>query len=422
MDLSNRDIALLVWFGVLVAFVVVHRDIRGSVVGALRALQGKLAVLLAAYAIYVTVIVVIANRLGFWNSGLLKDTLAWFFIPGLALLFGFNKAYEGDGYYGRTLVRVIGLTAIVEFYVNVTAFPLWVELGLLPLIFLLTALSVVAGMKPETQLVKRFVDRATMIVGLLVLIGTALNVARDWDQLDKPELALSFVLPIWLTLLTLPFIFLFSLYANYEATFVRVDFASRDDQRARRRAKAALIASYNFKNRELRRFSGRGPEDLVKANSWSEARRIIDFYRAQARVEAAEENLEAMRLIRYTGVGGTDWDGRPLDQREFVETNEALDRLAMFQRSQFEQHGRYNSHLEVGILVARKLPPEHGIVLKVNKKGSGWFAWRRTVADWCLGIGAGGPPPDLWTYVAPEPPDDFPNDDARWHRRPFDAR
>lgn len=37
----------------------------------------------------------VAQRLGAWNTGLLKDTIAWFLVPGLVLLFGFTNAYEG---------------------------------------------------------------------------------------------------------------------------------------------------------------------------------------------------------------------------------------------------------------------------------------------------------------------------------------
>jgi hypothetical protein len=416
MDLSNRVVAVLIWLAAFAAFVLGRRDTRESVVGVLRALWGKLAVLFVAYAIYVAVVVTIAHSLGAWNVGLLKETIAWFLIPGLVLLFGFTKAYEGRGYYGRTLVRVIGLTALVEFYVNLAAFPLWAELLLLPLVVLLGALSVVAGLKPETLIAKRFVDRVLAFVGLVIIVGTAAYVVREWQNMDKGDLALSFALPIWLTAASLPFIFLFSLYANYETIFVRIDLATMYDKSTRRRAKAALVASYHVRNRELHHFAGQGPQELAKSKSWGEARRIIAFYRAEARVEEAKMDLVAKRLARYAGVKGTDWEGHPLDQREFEETKKALDRLAMFQRSQHQQQGRYNPDLSVGTLVAENLPPEHGIVLKVNRKGSAWFAWRRMVSGWCLGIGASGAPSDHWTYGASEPPGGYPKKDTNWHQ------
>jgi hypothetical protein len=62
-----------------------------------------------AFAAYISTVVTAAYLLGFWTTGLLKDTMAWFFVPGIVLLFGFTKAYQGRGYYGRTLVQVTSL-------------------------------------------------------------------------------------------------------------------------------------------------------------------------------------------------------------------------------------------------------------------------------------------------------------------------
>lgn len=125
VDLTNRDIAFLVWLAAVVVFLLVRSDTRSSIAGVFRALWGKLLVLFAVYAIYIALTVLLARQLGLWHEGLLKDTLAWFFVPGMVLLSGFSKVYEGRGYCLRTLLRVIGLTAVIEFYVNLGAFPLW---------------------------------------------------------------------------------------------------------------------------------------------------------------------------------------------------------------------------------------------------------------------------------------------------------
>lgn len=132
MAFSNRDIASLIWVAVLAAVVLGRRDTRDSIVGVLRALWGRLTALFVAFALCIGLAVLGAQRLGLWNTGLLKDTIAWLLVPGLVLLFGFTNAYERRGYYGRTLLRVIGLTALIEFYVNLGAFPLVIELLLLP--------------------------------------------------------------------------------------------------------------------------------------------------------------------------------------------------------------------------------------------------------------------------------------------------
>jgi hypothetical protein len=420
MDLTNRDVAFLVWLTVIAVLVLVRPGGRKGVMDLMRLVRGKIAVLLLAYAAWTTGAVAIAYALGSWDTSLLNETLAWFAVPGMALLFGFQKAYEGRGFYGRTLLRVIGLTALVEFYVNLGAFDLWVELLLLPAIVLLSAMSAVAGMKPETRVAKPAIDGLVTLLGLLVLVGAGTYLVRNWATLDKFELALTFALPIWLTVATLPFIFLFSLFANYETTFVRLGFFSKDNPKALRRAKLALLTTFGLRNRELRHFAGAGPHELARAESWGEARRIVAFYRAKARLDEAEKDLKAKRLARYAGVSGTDWDGQPLDQREFEDTKRALNDLHVFHAAQHKT-GRYREDIMavVGGLVSKTFP-ESEIVLAVGPKGRSWWAWRRTVAGWVLGIGAAGGPPDEWTWEGSEPPDRGPGPGTDWTHCGFD--
>lgn len=421
MDLSNRDNAFLIWFGVVAVALIAWRTGRDSLLGIWRTLRGKVLGIIIAFGLYVALVVLLAWRVGIWNPGLLKDTVAWFLLPGILLLFRFSDAYEGRRFYLRALVSVIGLTAIVEFYVTLAAFPLWVEILLLPALVFLGLLSAVAGMKPDTRPAKRFVDVLLGILGLAILIGTAAWLADHWATIDKAQLALSFALPIWLTVAALPFIFLFSLYANYETIFVRVDMAAQDDEQARRRAKLALIASFHLRNRQLHAFAGMAPWELVKAKNWGEARRIIAFHRAEARVEEAKKDLHAKKLIRYAGVEGTDWEGHPLDQREYEETKQALDMLATFHRAQYKD-GRYRADImdAVGNLLGSKALPEPAVQSTVKPNGRAWFAWRRTVAGWCVGVGATKPPPDQWTFEGPEPPTGFPSVDAGWKHGDFD--
>lgn len=420
MDLTNREVALLIWLAIVAVLVLVRPGGRKGVMDLARLVRGKIAVLLIAYAVWTAGAVAVAYALGFWDSDLLKETLAWFAVPGMALLFGFQKAYEGRGFYGRTLLRVVGLTVLVEFFVNLGAFDLWAEFLLLPAIVVLSLTSTVAGMKPETIKAKRVIDPLVALLGLVVLVGAGAYLVSNWATLDTWDLVRTFALPIWLTVATLPFIFLFSLYANYETTFSRIGYFSKDNPKGRRRAKLALLTTYGLRNRELHRFAGLGPQELARAVSWGEARRIIAFYRAKARLEAAEKDLKAKRLVRYAGVDGIDFDGQRLDQREFEETKRALNDLHLFQSAQ-HKNGRYREDIMavVGGLLSKTFP-ESEIVITTGPKGRSWWAWRRTVTGWVFGIGAAGGPPDEWTWQGSEPPERGPGPGTDWTRRGFD--
>src|SRR5207244_2873095 len=154
-------------------------------------------------------------------------------------------------------------------------------------------------------------------------------------SLDKRQLALQFGLPVWLTLASLPFVFVFSLIANYQVQFLRIDVHTRDDPKARRRAKLALLTGYGFHNHEMAGLVGMAYTDLASAKTWREARKVVAYRRAEARVVEATNDLAAARLARYEGVAGTDWEGRPYDEREFTETKNALEFLASVHRARY---------------------------------------------------------------------------------------
>jgi hypothetical protein len=416
--LSNRDLASLAWIAVLAALVLSRRGGREAIRGILPSLAAFFLPIAVFWA-YLTAVVVVAWNLGLWNRNLGKDAIVWALVPGLALFFSFMRASKERRFYIRTLGRVIGLTAIVEFYANLNAFSLPIELFLVPAVAFLALMSAMAALKPEYQILKRVADPLLFVIGSTVLVATALYLAGNWNAIDEPELARQFGLPVWLTLAALPFVFAFSLYANYQSQFVRFEFVTKDDRRARRRAKLALLLSYGLRNHELSMFSGRAISDLATAKNWREARRVIEYRRAEARVEEAQRELAAARLTRYEGVAGADWDGRPYDEREFEDTKTALVFLASMHRARYD-NGRYRRDLMAIVkgIVSRTLP-EDEFVMRVDKDRRSWFAWRRTVGGWYLGIGGVGAPTEDWVYLADHEPPGFPSAETSWREGAF---
>jgi hypothetical protein len=130
--------------------------------------------------------------------------------------------------------------------------------------------------------------------------------------------------------------------------------------------------------------------------------------------------LREARLREYTGVQGTEEEGRQLDQREFDVTRQALQWLATVQMGCYHNSARYKREaLDLADPSRLGLPADHGIHMVVRDDGQAWYAWRRTPSGWCLGIGAAGPPPDQWLGDGPQPPDGFPGYDAWWGSGPF---
>jgi hypothetical protein len=77
------------------------------------------------------------------------------------------------------------------------------------------------------------------VIGLSLLIYSVRQLFISWNAVDKPATALQFALPIWLTSGILPYVYLLSLFSNYQSAFHAIDVHS-DDRRERLRAKLVL--------------------------------------------------------------------------------------------------------------------------------------------------------------------------------------
>jgi hypothetical protein len=287
---------------------------------------------------------------------------------------------------------------------------------------LIAALVVMSLMAedPEHRQVKALVDGALALMGFALLAFVGYRMMGDPEAVATWETIRQFALPVWLTIGSLPLIFVLAVFSTYEVAFVHIGLGPKDVH-AQRRAKLALIMELRLRVRDVARFRGYWAHQAVKAGSVRGARAVVRQF-LQDRAEAAQEEEEkSRRLSENAGVEGTDATGQRLDQREFEETRRALQALATAQMGWYRNRGgRYREDL-LEILAPRLqrdgLPDEHGINLTVAADGQSWWAWRRTVTGWCFAIGAADPPPDQWLYDGPDPPTGPPGEDSSWGGR-----
>jgi hypothetical protein len=400
-----------------------RREVRESFAGVARPLwHPKIVVPIVAMIAYVLALVRVGWLAGIWNSHLVEGTIVWFMGSAVVLLFNLTKAWEKPRFFRRVVLRTLEITVFLAFFLNIFVFSLPVELVLQPVLFLLVTIPLVAGREARYKPVKEFVEALLALTGLVIASFSVIRVIKEWDQLDGSELFLEFVLPIWLTLGLLPFIYLVALYAAHESAFGRINFML-ESRRSRRRAKLALLTVTLGRMRLLNGFGGYWAKEAGSAESLAEGRRVIKKFLASRRQREAEIEEEKARLVRNAGIVGTDANGRQLDEREFKETTQALRWLATCQMGWYQNHGgAYRADmLEImnQDLTSQGLPEEHGITMHVAEDGQSWWAWRRTITGWCFAIGAAGAPPDQREFDGPEPPGGFPGEDTSWGHGAF---
>ncbi len=424
---NNRESATVIWLLLILVACLSIKTVRSSLVAIGRTmLKPPLPEALVVLVIYVVFLVWIGFGLGIWTMDLISETVWWFVGTALVLLLNVSVAVGEKGFFRRTLLEIFGFTLLLDFFMNdLFVFTLPVELVLLPAITLLGMLTIVAGRDPTTRQVASMTGCLTSIAGLGLATFVILNVVTEWSQVTTKEHLLELVLPAWLTVAFLPFLYVISVLVAYQSAFTRIEWSLRDRKALVWKVELALVSVLGGKARYAANFVGRWIEDAAAAGSLRGMRTVIKDYRKSVEQRDKVASEERDRLERFANVSGTDNHGLQLDRREFRETKEALRSLASAQMGWYRNPGsRYRGDLlEIftPIFTTMGLPEEHGVAMRIARDGQSWYAWRRTVTGWCFAIGASGPPPNQWEFDGPEPPKGFPGQDAVWGEHPFES-
>ena len=429
--LSSREqaslILLCLFIGIVVVLGISQSSIRESILRLIRTFL-KRSILLSLFLLfmYISLEVWIGYRLGWWNSKLVKDTVIWAVVSGLVLLFkGTLEANKDPHFFRNTASATIAPTVYITFFLNLTSLSLVAEVAMQIVITILTVLSVYthSSKAREDEPVRKLSDGILALIGFSWVAYTVFHMFETWAQLDGYQLFLEFVLPIWLTIGVLPFIFALSLYVAYEYPFRLINIET-NVCRIRWRARLALFTKLRFKSRSIVEFRPYWIKKLVDTNKFGEACDVVREFKEDLLERSRSMQAEQERLQYYAGVDGTDSEGRRLDRREFKETTSALRWLATCHMGHYRKRNRYNRNL-LRLLnddfTTQGLARPSGIVMKVSRDGQRWYAYRHTVSGWCFAIGAAGPPPNQWEFDGIKPPCGFPGKDPSWGDGPFDV-
>ncbi|QTY27935.1 hypothetical protein [Flavobacterium sp. CS20] len=257
---SNREISLLIWLGIFMIFVLTQKSMRNSLADVVKLLFGKyfLAIYLAL-GLYLFGVFALLKSLGFWTSADIKDSIFWLFSVGFVLGFSLNKAKDSN-YFKSIIIDTIKVIAILEFVINFYNFSLLTELILLPILIFIVMLQAVAELDSKNAKVAKLLTNLMTIFGFALLIYSIYKMANGYSDFFKLGTLHSFILPILLTILFLPFLYCLSLYSIYESYFIRLDFMTVKKEKVKKvkryiRQRANL--NINRLNRIMERFDKR---------------------------------------------------------------------------------------------------------------------------------------------------------------------
>lgn len=417
MGFNNRELAVLLWAFIFLVIVISYGPSRREVFPILRTLaRVKILLPLSLMTIYAGAVIFVVYEVGVWTWQLLPPTIIWYLTAGLVLYFNLNAALENRGYFWNVARETISISVVIEFVLGLFPFSLPVEFFMQGPFMLLGALYVVAQSKSEFRPAKMLCLALISTLVIVIAIHSTIQILAAWHDFSLHNVASQLLLPVALTLVLLPFLYIFTLIAAYEVRFSRMRAMRPSGLPLPGLLALALKAKLNVRN--AMDLGKSATWEISRANTVREATQCLDEGIATDRAKVEREAARTRGLRENTGLDGVDNSGRRLDQREFEETKSALRYLATCHMGHYRKNSRYRLDL-LDLLgqetfVRKGLPDGATIHMHVDDDGQRWWAWRRTVSGWVFSIGADGPPPSQWEYDGADSPANPPGEASEW--------
>ena len=130
------------------------------------------------------------------------SVVIWGFTSGMGILLNYDKFLRGEGEFRRAAAVVTPATVLVAL-TSIAILPFWWEIGLLPVLAVLSIIAVYCAGKVDYQQVSHVVVSLLVAYTIAIVSLAVKDVITDlttWKALAQAAL-----LPIWLTVGTLPY-------------------------------------------------------------------------------------------------------------------------------------------------------------------------------------------------------------------------
>ena len=416
-ELDNRQIATLIWSVIIVIGLAVWPKVRRiawpALLDVLRSMaKWQIIVPFTVYFAYSIGVIALANHLKLWHDSLFIDTVIIILFVGVPMFMNANTAKDADSLIKKALRDAIGISALLVFYIGLEPFSLIGELILLPIISLLSILSV-AARKPEQKPAKRLIDGALAILGAWLIWRTTAVIISSWSNKEVHQSAEELLLSVLLPLALLPTVYIFAIVMRYESLALSLP-SFNDKKRIPLHVWAAIIVHLNVRLGLLGNFIGLWRQQLAQTSSCREASICLQEFKKAVRIRDQKMRDYQKHMRKMTGVHGADNEGLQIDRREYRESKTSLRSLLYMQIAQFKNvHHHYNPGFPIEVALSGLPNDDHGIRMEVRGDKRAWFAWRQMPNGYYFGVGGTPHVDDAWFYDDMDQPTNYPSKQAK---------
>ncbi|WP_417334710.1 hypothetical protein [Halarcobacter sp.] len=234
MDINNRELATLTIIIFALSYALYKDEDKGIITQTKLLLKSLFAkpifITILLFTLYISLEVILLAKIGYWELYLLKDTIIWS-LTAFALILNHRAIVAKENFLKKIIMDNIKILTIFQFIVNFYSFNYIVELFIVTLATLIVGMQAVIKLGPSKEgyeLTEKVLNTTLSILGGLLLYFTINELLDNPTHFFLVSTLKSFLLPVLLITLYIPFYYLIIIYSKYELINATVDRTIKD--------------------------------------------------------------------------------------------------------------------------------------------------------------------------------------------------
>lgn len=342
-QMDNREYASIILMGLIAIYLLT----KGKLLSVIKsfadvvkcALSPKILIPALILVTYSALLIYGAFEFGFWNTGILLDTILEVVFVGFPSMLIASKATSVTSIKNELIVPEVRFGALASFYINLVCFPIPFEVALqVVLLFLGIGHAQFSSRRDVSNLC--LFENMRVVLCIIVCVATTLLLSNAWFSMDWGVELSSLFLSIWYPVFIMPYVLALAYYASLESMAMRIK-VSEENLPTKEFIKIAMALLPNF--RYIRHFNGWNAHEYLECLNPSEKACYLGTFKREIDTVAANANAKVKRFESGKGSNGFDEDGIWLDWTHLEEMKSFHWTIASLENRGWMESGAYSS-------------------------------------------------------------------------------
>lgn len=342
-QMDNREYASIILMGLIAIYLLT----KGKLLSVIKsfadvvkcALSPKILIPALILVTYSALLIYGAFEFGFWNTGILLDTILEVVFVGFPSMLIASKATSVTSIKNELIVPEVRFGALASFYINLVCFPIPFEVALqVVLLFLGIGHAQFSSRRDVSNLC--LFENMRVVLCIIVCVATTLLLSNAWFSMDWGVELSSLFLSIWYPVFIMPYVLALAYYASLESMAMRIK-VSEENLPTKEFIKIVMALLPNF--RYIRHFNGWNAHEYLECLNPSEKACYLGTFKREIDTVAANANAKVKRFESGKGSNGFDEDGIWLDWTHLEEMKSFHWTIASLENRSWMESGAYSS-------------------------------------------------------------------------------